>query len=438
MKRERGSALFFSLVAIVVITGLITMGTMALLNTNTMVELQLRTHGQAVSIAKAGLVEALSWFRRNALETDFNPQLDLFASPRPINDTADPSIGIVREFQISEGDDLWGRYEVRKIGTYKVEDVSYDRCYTDVEGGDGQAWQICSVGIIFKKKYPETYDTTNFYKIKPTTEGEDVYAVDPDTKAVKVVARAVVAAEIRRFGINPPGCSAVCAHRGSAITIGSKGRVVGGTDAALLYAESTGTPSTGGEVSGPQQTIGATPPDPGDGNENNILDDFEIHFVFPKMHKSELRAMADIYTTDYTELPNPLPNYSLIYIDGDAVFSSGEWPDGRKKRLDGVGVLFVDGDLTIEASSNSMYRGLIYVTGRYEQHAPSLISGTVITCGWEDDNLNGKWDSGETYATVNISGEGDYSEVDYDKDILERVEDMMSNYRFSRSMYIVE
>ena len=85
-----------------------------------------------------------------------------------------------------------------------------------------------------------------------------------------------------------------------------------------------------------------------------------------------------------------------------------------------------------------MYRGVIYVTGAYEQHAPSLISGTIIACGWQDDNLNGEWDSGEPHATVNISGEGDYSEIDFDNDILERVEDMMSNYRFSRSMYVVE
>ncbi|NOZ20634.1 MAG: hypothetical protein GXP25_06045 [Planctomycetes bacterium] len=436
MKKEQGSALFMTMVGVVIVMGLITTGTIILLNTQTVVELELRTHGQAVSIAKAGLVEALSWFRRNALETEFNPQLDLNASPRPINDTADPSIGIVREFQVSGRDELWGRYEVRKIGTYEVKDVSYDRCYTDVETGDSQAWLVYSIGTIFQKKNEATYQTTNFYKVKPTVEGEDEYVVDRD--AVKVLARAVVATEIRRFSINPPGNSAVCAHRGSAITIGSKGRVVGGADAALLYAQGTGTPSTPGEVNGPTQTIGATPPDTGDGNNNNILDDFEVHFVFPKMHKSELRAMADIYTTDYTELPNPLPNYSLVYIDGDAVFSPGEWPDGRKKRLDGVGILFVDGNLTIESSSNSMYRGLIYVTGNYEQHAPSLISGTVITCGWQDDNLNGQWDTGEPYATINVAGEGDYSEIDYDSDILDRVADMMSNYRFSRSIYVVE
>ncbi|MEW6354802.1 MAG: hypothetical protein AB1696_00635 [Planctomycetota bacterium] len=438
MRKEHGSALFFTLVGIVVVTGLITTGTIILLNTSTMVELQLRTHGQAVSIAKAGLVEALSWFRRNALESEFNPQLDLAASPRPINDTADPSMGIVREFQVSERDDLWGRYEVRKLGTYKVEDVSLDRCYTDpgATEGNGQAWLIYSVGYIFKKKDPDTYQTTDFYSVKPEAEGEEQYAVDMN--AVKVLSRAVVATELRRFMIQPPGNSAVCAHRGSAITIGSKGRVVGGDGATLLYAQSTGSPSISGEVNGSSQTVGPTPPDTGDSNNNNIYDDFEIHLVFPKMHKSELRAMADIYTTDYTELPNPLPNYSLIYIDGDAVFSPGDWPDGRKKRLDGVGVLFVDGNLTIEASSNSIYRGMIYVTGNYVQQAPSLISGTVITCGWQDTNLNNKWDTGEPCATVNVSGAGDYSEIDYDADILQRVQDMMSNYRFSRSIYVVE
>ena len=85
-----------------------------------------------------------------------------------------------------------------------------------------------------------------------------------------------------------------------------------------------------------------------------------------------------------------------------------------------------------------MYSGLIYVTGRYEQRAPSVMFGTIVTCGFTDSNGNGQWDGGEPHAEVDIEGAGDYSEFDYDQNILDRVEDQMSNYRFSRSMYIVK
>jgi len=504
---ESGSGLFMALVAVVVIAGLIAAGTMAMLNTRKLAEHQLRFHGQAISVAKAGLIETLSWFREHPMgQPDqitptttkydypgykhfFQPITELNADP-PLNETADPSIGIVREFKISTGagGDIWGRYEVRRIGAFKVKDVSLERFYSDLHDtedidGDGDtselipdqsAWLIRSVGSVFKKYLPDKYQTTGFYAKKPEDQGdgsEPDYDWESDTRQgyhyalnrwherfkkqitvadyskVVVLARVIVGAEIRRFQITPPGQAAVCAHIGSRITIGNRGRVLGSGYAALLYpswfaGKTTGTPSVSGEVDGmpdqqtvaweipatiPPQPVG-TPAESLDKNNNGIHDDFEVHMVFPKMSKSDLKAMADIYTNDYTTLPSPLPNYSLVYVDGDPVFSPGEYGDGRKKRLDGCGVLFVDGDLTIAASSNSVYRGLIYCTGDYKQEAPSLISGTVISC---DEALSAP------AASVRISGEGDYSEFDYDPSILDLIEKKMSNYRFSRSIYVI-
>lgn len=455
---ERGSALLMSFLATIVVAGLIISGTIVILNSQAATNLQLRTHGQAVSIAQAGLMEALSWFRRHPLDTTFNPQQDLTASPK-VNDTSDPSVGIVREFEISEG--VYGRYEVRKFGQYKVEDISYSRCYADVSVGDGSAWLLYAVGYIYRLQpvfevdgsgkhrktshqwihysvwgshdhdaFPDDqeYLPTMFYSLKPASEGETTldgqYAYAHDKYVVEILSRAVVAAEIRRFSTNPPGNAAICCSRGSQVTIAAKGRVLGGANIGILYPVLTGTPTTSaGEVSGTpaKQAFDnrdpLNPADDGDDDDDGLWDEFEVDFVFPKMHKSDLKAMADIYTDDYTTLPSPLPNYSLVYVDGDATFTS-------ENRLVGTGILFVDGNLTISPSCNPSYRGLIYVTGSYTQRAPSLISGTIIVCG--------------PSASVSVSGAGDYSEVDYDSDILDRIGDNMSNYRFSRSMYVVE
>ena len=68
--------------------------------------------GQAEEIARAGLTDALAWFRRQPIQPvlEFAPRRDLGANP-PINETDDETLGLVRAFEISPR--VWARYIVR-------------------------------------------------------------------------------------------------------------------------------------------------------------------------------------------------------------------------------------------------------------------------------------------------------------------------------------
>jgi len=401
---QEGSGLILVLVALVVIVGMINIGTIILFNTRTKATLQLKTHGQAVNVAKAGLIDALSWFRRQTTQpvTAFNPQLN----PPEANDTDDPSIGLVREFELSPSEGLWARYEVRKIGLYPARDVSYERGVTSLSSGNGWVWLIQSVGIIFRKKDPENYDTTDFYSIKPEEEGDTQYVINRD--AVQVIARAVVATEIRRLVIEPPGGgkAAICCRVASNVFLGNRTRVQGTSDGmGLVYAPGTGNPTLQGEIYG-------NPPHGADPNYTEDADD--VDRVFAGMTKLELRGIADIYTDRVNDLPSPLPNFSFVYIDGNATFNAAH-------PLRGTGILFVNGNLQISAASNSFFSGIIYVDGQYVQHAPSLISGTIIAT-----------------ERVRLIGSGDYAEVDYDPNIVDQVLFMIGRYRMARAINILE
>jgi len=434
---QRGAALVLVLLALVIVAGLITTGVITLLNNRNISTLQLRTHGQAASVAVAGLVDTLSWFRRQGQpvrEREFHP---LYVWPT-INDTDDESIGLVREFEISADLQLFGRYEVRRNpfplyhppageqhdypppSVHAARDISYimginpeppdyesDPYAQDI----GWAWSLHSVGYIFKKK-AQNYTPADFYSVKPVpnddpnyTPTEDDYRYKINKSAVKVLARAVVGTEIRRLVLQPPGSAAICAHRADLVYLRNRSKILGGENGAgLIYPPDTGSPHlySGHELSGNPARQSVDP------YEDDISD------VFGKLEKSDIRAMADVYVTSVDDLPEQLPYFSFVYIEGNATFTSSH-------RLRGTGVLFVNGNLTLSDSSNSFYSGLIYVDGNYLQYAPSMVSGTIIVTG-----------------TVDIQGSGDYSEVDFDQDIIDRVRNMMGHYRFSRAFFIEE
>ena len=145
----QGSVVVLVLVAMVMVMGMIAMGSLLLQDTQNVVTDEVRV-GQGVSISTAGLVEGLSWFRHQTIQpvTVFQPKHDLWASP-PVNETDDPAIGIVREFEISRAYGLWGRYEVRttnvdSTGTASpvVRDISVERNLVtgDPAIANGSAW----------------------------------------------------------------------------------------------------------------------------------------------------------------------------------------------------------------------------------------------------------------------------------------------------------
>jgi hypothetical protein len=370
---QRGSA---AILAIFISTSLFLMimsGLTLIHVAKKVIHTQLTYHGQAVNSAHAGLVDALSYFRRQQVQpvTTFSPQLDLLANP-PIIDTDDPAIGIVREYEISDLGNVWGRYEVRKTA---VRDASAERG----KPGTGTIWQIESVGIVYARK-----DITKAFN------------QSPNRQLASVVART----EVQRVNLVLPGNAAINARRGDAVTTETRSRVIAGTDIGVLHPPSTGSPILNGPISG--SVI--------DGTASPYLDSIDDVFG---VGQRELIGMADLVAYSMADIPSPLPSMTLTVVRGNATFT-GTQP------LVGTGILVVLGDLTIAADSFSNFNGLIFVTGNYEQNAPSQVSGAIVGHG-----------------AIDLKGAGDFSEVTLDTPLLSHIQKEMGQYRFTRSPLLV-
>lgn len=81
---------------------------------------------QANNVAKAGLADAMAWFRRQAIQpvrSSSNPTAypypDAAFFPRnngvpSTTDTLDESIGLTKEYAMTDNSRLWAHYEVRR------------------------------------------------------------------------------------------------------------------------------------------------------------------------------------------------------------------------------------------------------------------------------------------------------------------------------------
>jgi hypothetical protein len=372
---QAGAAAMLAIVTLAVIFFLVTTGLIVAQLSKASIKRQLIYHGQAVNAARAGLVETLSWYRRQATQpvAAFSPQRDLTATP-PLNDTDDPSVGLVRDFEISKLGSVWGRYEVRPS---RVADVSAARGMT----GSGAIWQIDSVGIVYVRSDP---------------------GMPHDQYPNRIVSRAYARNEFQRLTLVPPANAAINAARGTDVNLAVSTRVLGGnTGIAVAYKSGTGSPITNGKIDGISPT----------GQVNPYLD--SIQDVFG-VGQQELIGMADIVAASVTDLPARLPDMSLVVLTNDATFTSA-------RPLIGNGILVALGDLTIAAGSVSNYNGVVYVEGDYTQQSPSQISGTVIGKG-----------------QISLQSAGDFSEVYYDPEIITQLQRQIGQYRLARSTILLK
>src|SRR5262245_33563894 len=292
---ERGVALLFALFFAIIALGLTVAGTIFVRAHKEHTLAAFASHGQAVEFARSGLVEALGWFRKQTAQpvTGFQPQLDDAAHP-PVLDTAEPDVGIVREFQISGS--LWGRYEVWKDwpadpdatrlafrNIVRCQDISDERGHLS----PGSVWRLRSVGYVYRRN-----DDAVPYNQQPN----------------RVIAKEVVETEIRRLALQPPGPAALCTRRGATCRVLTRGRVLGGSrGTGISYQLSGGTaPSvsgTGSQVTGVQRMAAFV----------TYNDDYASVFG---VTVDELRGMADSSLADPNLFPSPIPKDSLVVLDG--------------------------------------------------------------------------------------------------------------------------
>lgn len=377
MKNNKGSILVWVLVTSTLLLTTIMVGVSLLQDTAKILETQMEYYGQTTAIAKSGLFDALGWFRRQTTQpvTTFNPQRDLGLLP-PVNDTDDPAIGIVREIDVNQSRQLYGRYEVISS---TVVDVTTQRGFS----GSGTVWHIESVGYLYLK-----------------LDGMKPYNVYPN----RIVSQIRLATEIRRVSIVLPAQAAICAGNPGQTVIGNKTRIIGGDQYAIVYPPAMGTPNIN-----PGATVTGTPT----ATSQVLPYDDAPEDVFG-LTENELRSIADYYVTAVDQLPNPIPDYKIVFFEGNAAFNS-------TTPLNGTGIFYITGNMTIAANSNSSYNGIIYCKGQYRQLAPSMVNGSIIGQG-----------------LINIESTGDISEVDYDADILGQVQSYTGQYRFRKGFYKVE
>lgn len=404
---ERGVILVWAAFTLLFIAGVIVAGIQRERALTDLTRQEHAVNGQARAVAVAGVVDAYAWFRRQAVQPvqNFAPQLDLLATP-PVNETDDPAIGLMREYEISPS--LWGRYEVRMSKaaepfTDANGNGAYDagESFTDQDGngqwdparetrdvsterglpGAGGVWLIESHGAVYRRQDPGV-----------------ALGTEPNHR----LATFTVASEIRRLTITPPAGAALCAANASDVTIGNRGRVSGVAGAAVAYASGTGSPTfgSGSEVTGAP----AATSQPGyDGSIDSVFG----------VTLTALKSMADVSTTDATTIGAPIGDFTLNVIEGNATFDEDH-------PLRGTGIVVVTGDCTIDSSSNSFFSGLLWVGGELTMRAPSYLRGVVISQG--DVDLRGVG--------------GDYAELNYDDGIINELLFLMGQYRHTKAVYV--
>jgi hypothetical protein len=413
LSSEKGTALMMALYAMFIVSIFIGIGFSLLYDSMNIMKRQLHYRGQAENVAKSGLVEAHSWLRRQTTQPiktsdpsdpssddyGFNPVIDTSDPANEINDSEDPTIGIVRHFQIGQSSLNFGRYEVRRYSertpyssesAYIWRDKNVASYCKDISAERGQSansgtiWHMECVGYV----YVQNDESKEFY--------------EPPNRIIHSV---VLATEFQRLGLNlSPG--AIHANDDAGVHLANQAHVDGGDEPGICWHTTDGKVTGSGDLTG-------TP------NEQTSSSDIDVDTIFG-VTKDQLKNMADYYVTSTSDLPDIRFSMSIIYIDGNAQFTS-------TRPLKGSGILFVDGNLTLTNNSGAYWSGLVYCTGNISMGDSAVIMGSVVGTG---NSINVHSTSGG-----NMS---DAAEITYDGDILQQIQQKVGQYRMTRSPYRVE
>jgi hypothetical protein len=303
----------------------------------------LNSTGQADQAAKAGLIEAISWFRRQSpqpVANLTNPD-SAFRPTEAAGDTIDQTIGLVKQYPISSGSVLWARYEVKYgsvtpkgfIGVHDITDLR-----TQNHGvGEGYVWSVQSNGYIFRQ-----LDALLPFNRAPNT----------------VMATSRVVAEVRRLTLTLPTDAALTVNNRSTVSLANSSQLIGGSAGLAYYTGATGPTTSGTGWSYTPITVptaGMTP---------------EAIFTAPM---DQIRGMADVMVSSQS-MPSSFPSEGITFIDGSVTF------DGTHP-LHGAGLLFINGNLTLTSTANTVFSGLIYVNGNCSIAGSTFISGAMVVTG---------------------------------------------------------
>jgi hypothetical protein len=333
--RQDGSVLVWALFFVSLTTGILIAHSIELSANRRQLDTRYRRVDLANTIAESGLTDATAYLRRQAVQpvTAFAPQLDLGADP-PVNETLDPSLGLVREFEVKGN--LWGRYEVRSS---EAKDISAS--YGEAAG---RVWDVGARGYLFERR-----DASRPFDEAPN----------------HVISSQTVCTELRGVPLRLPSTSSILVTFPTQVEMLGNATVDGRTGPAVGYKKPFGPAPlpifdvaiTGTPIG--QPILGL-----------NLAMDRVVG-----MREDRLRNLADVTLTSPNQLRGRVVQDEIVYVPGDLLL------DASALSLRGRMLLVVGGNLLASANNNSDFRGVMFVKGWATLEGPFAFAGTMIAGG---------------------------------------------------------
>lgn len=432
--RQKGTALVMVLSLVVVLLTFAVLSSEMINRSMHNTQDEFRKAAQASNIARAGLRDGIGWFKNQSAlggsvsklgpysasdcaDAAFDPA---FNTDPSLRETIDASTGLVKDLRLDPGRNIYGRYILRKQackpagGDYTLNDPEYDKLavhdITDYRGkglkGEGLAWHLVSQGIIYQRN-------------NLTKDANGVFTTGPEDAPNRILDKATVEIDINRMNLAKPFAPITVTAPFNGTTIQSQFN----TNCKVVGRNATSTViySSQGGGSNPSGNPECQYEDCSGGNDQKHdridgTDPMSIEEVFA-VSKDEIRSVADYIYTSRDDLEaahyqdslgrSKLP-MALYYLDGNFTFDNNHV-------LQGNGILFVDGNLTLNADSFT-FTGVVYVTGQLTMKDNNEISGAA-------------------FGNRVICQPGTKASFEYNEGILETVRDTLALYRESTLSY---
>lgn len=356
--------LVWALIFVVVTSGMVVSHSIRMASSRRELDTMLDRRLLARTVAKSGVVDALSWFRSQPTQpvSSFAPLCDPYGDP-PRMDTIDAAMGLVRDFEIRGN--LWGRYELRRTD---MQDVTGQRGMT----GTGKAWAMQARSYVYRVVDPG----------KPFDQAPN-----------RIVAMDTVATEICKFGMSIPASAPVIAQDPEALFVYENVVINGGSGAAVVYGNG---PLDAKDYTDPVTTpvassIDGLAPAPISPIRISVDPVFSVLATLtgttsmlrqPSLaldlgrifgtRPEDLRAFADIVVSDGSGLSG------LKEVSGKVVFIAGDLQIDQGVNLDGTAIV-VYGSLGVPINPTpTKISGVIYVEGDAKILGNFTLDGVLI------------------------------------------------------------
>ncbi len=441
LMNSKGSALVMASIFMMVAVVLITIGLKLATSANKQTSADSLYVGEAENVARAGLVDALGWLRRNSGTTPvkavvgnlapgatptyainpntgttfvyadqpFNPQSSTSNAAK--NDTMDPTIGLVNEYSVDYGGNsldanavLFGRYEVRQqpnpyptpiASPYTpvavaVHDISGNRIPKQANG-NGIIWSVSSTGYIYKR-------VNKTFAAPGATPSPGVYYfpgawnLPYNAYPNKVVATAKVSTEFRKLTVSLPVnplsssttlYSAVYTDKKTSIVFPSGNNyarlngAVSATSLAEVFLNQTGACPVSGTNA---TTVMLQGPSTCFSAASSELADVNIF----GMSLGDVENISDFRGDPVNNPLNITQEWALSYFQGSVTYG-GNSTVAPYLQLNTNGILVVNGNLTLLGAPSSSttilashFGGILFVTGNLTVQDGSMVEGCVI------------------------------------------------------------